>query len=31
MHVMTYYETKYSQGELPIDHYKPEVDGIACP
>ena len=26
-----YYETKYSQGELPIDHYKSEVDGITPP
>ena len=26
-----YYETKYSQGELPIDHYKSEVDGITAP
>ena len=26
-----YYETEYSQGNLPIDHYKPEVDGITPP
>ena len=28
---MTYIETKYYKGLLPIDHYKKDVDGVAAP
>ena len=26
-----FHQTKYAQGKMPIDHYKPEVDGITPP